>query len=60
MAKYYPPEVLQIHESFLSDLRDHMGAVIDICWGKCVRTRMLKTHHLERLQLWGDFEKVDI
>lgn len=58
--KYYPPEILQIHEKFVYGLRDHMRAVVDICWGKCVRDRMLRTHCPECLQLWGDYQEVSI
>jgi hypothetical protein len=37
-----------------------MGAVVDVCWGKYVKERMLVTRWLEPLQLWGDFQGVTI
>lgn len=52
----YPPEILNIHESFTSELRSNMAAVVDVVWGALVRERMKKTHRLEELQLWGHYK----
>ncbi|KAK2592916.1 hypothetical protein QQS21_009384 [Conoideocrella luteorostrata] len=56
----YPPNLLDIHESFTSDLRRHMAAVVDIVWGAPVRERMKQTHRLEEFQLWGKYRSVSI
>lgn len=56
----YPPDVLEIHEGFTSELRNHMAAVVDIVWGAKVRDRMRKTHRLEELRLWGRYKGVSI
>lgn len=49
--QFYPREILHIHESFTFNLRKHMTAIVDICWGACVRKRMLQTCRLTPLRL---------
>ena len=58
--KHYPAEILKIHEIFSSNLRKHMSAVVEICWGSCVKKRMKQTLCLEPLRLWVEFEQVTI
>lgn len=57
--EYYPPEILQIHETFTFNLRKHMSAVVDICWDRCVRERM-KCFNLIPLKLWGCYKDVEL
>lgn len=56
----YPPDVLQVHESFTSKIRSHMAAVFEVVWGAPVRERMKKTHRFEEFQLWGRYSGVSI
>lgn len=56
----YPPDVLDIHENFTSDLRSHMAAAVDVVWGAPIRETMKKTQRLEELQLWGQYQGVSI
>lgn len=58
--RYYPKDILAIHESYTDQLRQHMGAIVDIVWGRCVRQRMLNTLRLEPLRLWGHYHEVTI
>lgn len=49
----WPSTVLQIHREFIDWLREHMAAVVEICWGKPVRQDQEKFLILEPLELWG-------
>ncbi|KEY73801.1 hypothetical protein S7711_10668 [Stachybotrys chartarum IBT 7711] len=56
----YPPDVLQVHESFTSETRSHMAAFVEVVWGAPVRERMKNTHRFEEFQLWGRYHGVSI
>ena len=58
--KEYPPAILHCHEEWLSTVRQHMRAKIEIAYGRCVHARMVKTMDLESLQLWGDLQGVKL
>lgn len=49
--QFYPADILHIHESFTSELRNRMSAIVDICWGACVRDRMQQIHNLTPFKL---------
>lgn len=57
-----PADLCQIHEMFLTGLRNHMQAVVEICWGSKVRARMerLLKHRLVILPLWGEYDGVQL
>jgi len=58
----YPADLCHIHEMFLTGLRNHMQAVVEICWGSKVRSRMerLLKHRLVILPLWGEYDGVQL
>lgn len=47
----YPQDILRIHESYTMELRERMSAIADICWGACVRDRMMQIYYLTPLRL---------
>jgi hypothetical protein len=49
--QFYPIEILRIHESFTTELRKHISAIIDIYRGTCVRERTIKICNLTPLKL---------
>jgi hypothetical protein len=54
----YPRSILKIHEDWVSEIRTHMAAKVEIIYGKKVRDRMLRIHDLEPLALWGEYKSV--
>lgn len=58
--RYYPPNILDVHERFTWELRDNMRAIVDVCWGKCVKERMKAKLRLSQLPLWGKYKGVDL
>ncbi|KAL2861591.1 hypothetical protein BJX68DRAFT_260407 [Aspergillus pseudodeflectus] len=57
---FYPDKVRHIHENFALELRRQMKAVVEICWGKSVRKRMLECVDLVPLPLWGEYKDVTL
>jgi hypothetical protein len=57
---FYPDKVRHIHENFALELRRQMKAVVEICWGKPVRKRMLECVDLVPLPLWGEYKDVTL
>lgn len=58
--KYYLEEIIEIHEKYMLALRKNMNALVEICWGKQVETRMKSLLHLIPLRLWGIFSEVEL
>lgn len=58
--RHYPPDILDVHEQFIWELRKNMSAVVDICWGRCVKERMMKKISLSKLPLWGQYKDIDV
>lgn len=56
----YPKQILELHESFLFKLRSNMSAIVEVCWGRCVRERMMQLCNLTPLQLYGPYKNVQI
>lgn len=58
----YPPDLWDIHETFVFTLRYHMAAAVEICWGSNVRERMLRRlqNTLCVLPLWGRYKGVTL
>ncbi|OKL60187.1 hypothetical protein UA08_04921 [Talaromyces atroroseus] len=60
-VKVYPPDLWEINEGFVFALRHEMAAVVELCWGANVKSRM---HHcfpdLQPLPLWGRYEGVTL
>ncbi|KAJ5229383.1 hypothetical protein N7489_010091 [Penicillium chrysogenum] len=54
-ANSYSEEISAIHETFVFGLRSAMKAVVEICWGASVRSRMKQYPgiNLVPLPLWG-------
>ncbi len=58
--KFYPDSVREIHEDYMLEIRRHMKAVIEVCWGAHVRKRMQACLQLVPLHLWGDFKDIEL
>ncbi|KAJ6179577.1 hypothetical protein N7519_010038 [Penicillium mononematosum] len=56
-ANVYSEEISEIHEAFVFGLRSAMKAVVEICWGANVRSRMKQYPgiNLVPLPLWGSY-----
>jgi hypothetical protein len=51
--RFYPPDIRELHESFMLEIRDHMEAKVEICWGARVQKRMHQLLKLRSFPLWG-------
>jgi hypothetical protein len=56
----YPEKLRHIHENFALQLRRQMKAVVENCWGKAVRKRMLECVDLVPLPLWGEYKDMTL
>lgn len=58
----YPPDLWDVHERFISDLRSHMKAVVEVCWGRNVQDRMMicLQKNLRILPLWGRYDGINL
>ncbi|KAH8775347.1 hypothetical protein F5883DRAFT_385456, partial [Diaporthe sp. PMI_573] len=58
--QYCPQDILKVYEQFTWNLRNNMRAIVDVCWGKCVKERIKKELELSQLPPWGKFKGVDL
>lgn len=56
----YSQEVITEHELFMTWLRDHMGAIVEIIAGGIVRKRVEAVTDLEAIRLWGEYENAPL
>lgn len=59
---YYTKDILACHEGYMSQIRNHMHAPVEIVYGipTWERTQHLLKNKLEALDLWGSYEGITI
>lgn len=59
---YYTKDILACHEGYMSQIRNHMHAPVEIIYGipTWERTQHLLKNKLEALDLWGSYEGITI
>lgn len=60
---YWSKELQKPHDDFVSDLRDHMLAIVEICWGEIVSNKSQNSSgswELIRFPLWGRYRDVKL